>query len=148
MSGSNIQDVLFPLCHSRPAEGATAASAEGGSAAPEGASASAAEAPASAIESPKPVERAVEARSTDDAMASMVRVLCFYDTFLLNGTFACGGCMLLVCYFTQWCTLVRNRNARKLAHNASMILCFMFVVWYLVGGGRVCGLIFDGWGFI
>ena len=81
---------LFPLCHSRPAEGATAASAEGGSAAPEGASASAAEAPASAIESPKPVERAVEARSTDDAMASMVRVLCFYDTFLLNGTFTCG----------------------------------------------------------
>ena len=86
MCGSNIQK----LWHSRPAEGATAASAEGGSAAPEGASASAAEAPASAIESPKPVERAVEARSTDDAMASMVRVLCFYDTFLLNGTYAFG----------------------------------------------------------
>ena len=37
----------------------------------------------------RPVERAIEARSTDDAMASMVRHIYFTDTFLLNGQF--GG---------------------------------------------------------
>ena len=106
---------LVPLCHSRPAEGATAASAEGGSAAPECASASAAEAPASAIESPKPVERAVEARSTDDAMASMVRVLCFYDTFLLNGTYILGDNYVSPLYFDSlqslngWCDGLASR---------------------------------------
>ena len=78
--------ILSLLSHSGAAEGAHAASAEG-SAAPEGASAAAAEAPSGAVESPKPVERQVEARSTDDAMASMVRVLSFYDTFLINGMF-------------------------------------------------------------
>lgn len=82
--------LIFSLLScSGAAEGATAASAEGGAAhASEGASAAAAEAPSSAIESPKPVERQVEARSTDDAMASMVRVLTFYDTFLINGGYS------------------------------------------------------------
>lgn len=41
-------------------------------------------APEPAPESPKSVERAIEARSVDDSMASMVRTLHFADTFLLN----------------------------------------------------------------
>ena len=36
---------------------------------------------------PKPVERSVEFRNTDDAMASMVRCLYFADTFIVNGKF-------------------------------------------------------------
>lgn len=39
---------------------------------------------ATAVETPRPVERAIEARSTDDAMSSMVKFLYFADTFLLN----------------------------------------------------------------
>ena len=34
------------------------------------------------------VERAVEARTGDDSMASMVRTLYFADTFVVNGGFA------------------------------------------------------------
>ena len=34
---------------------------------------------------PKPVERSVEFRNTDDAMASMVRSLYFADTYIVNG---------------------------------------------------------------
>ncbi|XP_041364790.1 lethal(2) giant larvae protein homolog 1-like isoform X2 [Gigantopelta aegis] len=43
-----------------------------------------AEAGGAAIES-RPVERAVEARSADDSMASMVRCLYFADTFIVQG---------------------------------------------------------------
>ena len=39
---------------------------------------------------PKPVERSVEFRNTDDAMASMVRSLYFADTFIVHGKFNIG----------------------------------------------------------
>ena len=54
---------------------------------------------------PKPVERSVEFRNTDDAMASMVRCLYFADTFIVNGKFNqhqflkryCGVCTKSSC---------------------------------------------------
>lgn len=38
-----------------------------------------------------PVERIVEARSTEDSMASMVRSVYFADTFIVSGKFLCCG---------------------------------------------------------
>ncbi|ELT88587.1 hypothetical protein CAPTEDRAFT_166358 [Capitella teleta] len=83
----------------KPAEGEAAAAPEAEGDAPAAPAAEGAAAAASAeaspkaaapspkhetAESPKSVERSVEFRSTDDAMASMVRTLHFADTFLLN----------------------------------------------------------------
>ncbi|KAH8042005.1 hypothetical protein HPB51_019746 [Rhipicephalus microplus] len=40
--------------------------------------------PGSPLSEAKPVERQVEARSTDDALSSMVRCLCFSSSFILH----------------------------------------------------------------
>lgn len=68
-----------------PAEGATAATPGSAEASPKKSSSPPSpKQETSTPDSPKSVERSVEFRSTDDAMASMVRTLHFADTFLLN----------------------------------------------------------------
>ena len=80
ISGEQAAAAESPKEESKPAEAAAAPS--------EGATASASPV-TTPTEPSKPVERAIEARSADDSMVSMVRALYFADTFLINGQFSC-----------------------------------------------------------
>lgn len=54
--------------------------------------------PGSPLSEAKPVERQVEARSSDDALASMVRCLCFTNSFILHSecpSLPCAGTWVL-----------------------------------------------------
>ena len=96
---------LWILCSTEQAQATTTPAAEGEQPAAAEGEAAAAETPASQEITPAPqpevvqpaattptqevrtIERAVEARSADDGMVSMVRSLYFADTFLINGIF-------------------------------------------------------------